>query len=199
MKRIIAPLAALLALLPAACGSATRAASTPTVTVTTTETVTAEPAASDGSYSGPVEGEPGETLAANPNKLTLGEPFPMTAGVVVTIGAPEAHKIENRLAIGAEEGDMVTRFAVRLENGSDKPVGTTPLTLQVASGDKGAEEVFDGDACEGPGVEAIPGRAIEWARCFKTEPGQKIALLWSWRDPESWESMDGFLELDPVF
>ena len=140
---------------------------------TVTATVTATPAdplaPSDGaSNAGPVEGEPVAGAA-----FQLDQPYTLSDSSVLKISSPVKQK-------HSYAGTEYYKFTVSYTNNSPKEFQPMSLVVQATTGTQTAESTIDSaNKCDVTSTDVLPGKTLEWMKCFQAEPAKPFNLQWS--------------------
>ena len=154
----------------------------PQAAATVTATVTATPEADPLASPAIVEGEP-TANAPQPGsaKFTLGQPYTLSDGSVLTIGPAERHK-PNGEPLGTEGHDVFVRLPVTLTNNGSEPVNPFLMSVQATAGTGQADSFPDEKAgCGFETADILPGKTREWAECFAFNTGQDLTIQWSYK------------------
>ena len=141
-----------------------------TVTATVTATPTDSLAPSDGAgNAGPVEGEPAADAA-----FRLDQPYMLSDSSVLKISSP----VKQKHSYAETE---YYKFTVSYTNNSPKEFHPFSLTVQATTGTQEAESTIDSaNNCDLTSTEVLPGKTLEWTKCFVVpDPSKPFTLQWS--------------------
>lgn len=168
MNKMIAAVAAVVLL--AGCGATNQGAGAE-VTVTETVTVTATPETAvpeteDDAIPDDDTFQPEE--APTSGLLAFGDRAELDGMMAVTIGAPEAVKIDAELWDFDPSFDKFLKVPVTVENIGSEPVSTADLMVQMLTGERAAETFQDSDAgIQGdPYATVLPGKKITFSNGY---------------------------------
>lgn len=162
-----------------AAGAASRGdftATSPAATVTAT--VTASPsdpvAPSEGaSNNGPVEGEPTTSAKPADGEFRLDQPYTLSDGSVLKIGQPVKQK-------HSYDGTTYYKFLISYTNNTNKDFQPLYLHVQATTGTRAAETAIDiANDCGMTTTDVLPGKTLEWIKCFQAESEKPFNLQWS--------------------
>lgn len=162
-----------------AAGAAGRGSFTtanPAATVTATVTASpSDPVAPSGeaSNNGPVEGEPATSAQPAGDEFRLDQPYTLSDGSVLKIGQPVKQK-------HSYDGTTYYKFLISYTNNTDKDFQPLFLDVQATTGTRAAEIAIDtANDCGATITDVLPGKTLEWMKCFQAEPAKPFNLQWS--------------------
>ena len=131
-------------------------------------------APSDGvSNSGPVEGEPTTSAQPTDDEFRLDQPYTLSDGSVLKIGQPVKQK-------HSYDGTTYYEFPISCTNNTNKDFQPLFLDVQATTGTRAAETAIDtANDCGATTTDVLPGKTLEWMKCFQTEPAKPFNLQWS--------------------
>lgn len=166
-------IAALAPLALVACGSGEPAGPAPTVTVTTTVTATAAPEVVEGEPAVDATEEPSDDtglIAAFGDVVTL----PEDEGTIM-ISAPEPYTPSDTASVEGTWDEFVVMTVTETNDAAEPAMAG--WSIQAATGDKEAEQVFDSaNEVTSPMVDVMPGKSITYKIVFGRTKGADFVL-----------------------